>query len=253
MHWFYVEKSQISKNEVRITGSDVNHIKNVLRMEIGEHLVICDREGKDYYCELASLSKEEVVAKINQINDTESELPARLYLFQGIPKKDKMELIVQKAVELGVYEIIPVSMKRCVAKIEEQKKEQKKLERWQGIAESAAKQSGRGMIPQIHSVMNFADAIAYGKEFDFCIVPYEQAKDMCTTVQEVKRACKGKSIGIFIGPEGGFDEKEIMQIEEAGFRAITLGKRILRTETAGLTILSILMYELEQEREQMNP
>lgn len=253
MHWFYVEKSQISENEIRITGSDVNHIKNVLRMEIGEHLVICDREGKDYYCELASLSKEEVIAKINQINDTESELPAKLYLFQGIPKKDKMELIVQKAVELGVYEIIPVSMKRCVAKIEDGKKEQKKLERWQGIAESAAKQSGRGIIPQIHSVMNFSEAVAYGKELEFCLVPYELAKDMSTTVEEVKRACKGTSIGIFIGPEGGFDEKEIAQIEEAGFRSITLGKRILRTETAGLTILSILMYELEQEREQMNP
>lgn len=251
MHWFYVEKSQISEDEIRITGSDVNHIKNVLRMEAGEHVVICDREGKDYYCELASLSKDEVIAKINQINDTESELPAKLYLFQGIPKKDKMELIIQKAVELGAYEVIPVSMKRCVAKIEDGKKEQKKLERWQGIAESAAKQSGRGIVPQIHSVMSFKEAVAYGKELEYCLVPYEQAKNIATTVEQVKQACNGKSIGIFIGPEGGFDEKEIEQIEEAGFHAITLGKRILRTETAGLTILSILMYELEQKREGM--
>ncbi len=251
MHWFYVEKSQISDERISITGSDVNHIKNVLRMEIGEHVVICDREGKDYYCEILSLGKDEVVAKINQINDTESELPAKLYLFQGIPKKDKMELIVQKAVELGVHEVIPVSMKRCVAKIEDGKKEAKKLERWQGIATSAAKQSGRGIIPQIHSVMSFKEAVSYGKELMYCIVPYEQAKDMDTTVKQVKEACKGKSIGIFIGPEGGFDEKEIEAIEEAGFHAITLGKRILRTETAGLTILSILMYELEQKRESM--
>lgn len=251
MHWFYVEKSQINENEIRITGSDVNHIKNVLRMEIGEHLVICDREGKDYYCELASLSSDEVIAKINEINDTESELPAKLYLFQGLPKKDKMELIVQKAVELGVYEIIPVSMKRCVAKIEDAKKEKKKLERWQGIAESAAKQSGRGIIPNIHSVMSFQEAVAYGKELDICIVPYELAKDMSATVQQVKRACNAKSIGIYIGPEGGFDEKEIALIEEAEFGAVTLGKRILRTETAGLTILSILMYELEQGRDCM--
>lgn len=249
MHWFYVEKSQISENEIKITGSDVNHIKNVLRMEIGEHIVICDREGKDYYCELTSINKDEVTAKINQINDTESELLAKLYLFQGIPKKDKMELIVQKAVELGVHEVIPVSMKRCVAKIEDHKKEQKKLERWQGIATSAAKQSGRGMIPKIHSVMQFSDAVAYAEELEYCLVPYELAEDMKTTVKEVKRACKGKSIGIFIGPEGGFEEKEIAKIEEAGFCAVTLGKRILRTETAGLTILSILMYELEQERE----
>lgn len=248
MHWFYVEKSQISENEIKITGQDVNHIKNVLRMEIGEHLVICDREGKDYYCELASLSQEEVVAKINQINDTESELPAKLYLFQGIPKKDKMELIIQKAVELGAYEVIPVAMKRCVAKIEDRKKEQKKLERWQGIATSAAKQSGRGIIPEIHSVMSLKEAISFAKELDCNLVPYEQAKDMSVTAEAVKKATKGKSIGIFIGPEGGFDEKEIELIEEAGFYAVTLGKRILRTETAGLTILSILMYELEKIR-----
>lgn len=249
MHWFYIEKSQISEDKIRITGSDVNHIKNVLRMEVGEHVVICDREGKDYYCEIASLDKEEVIAKINQINDTESELPAKIYLFQGIPKKDKMELIIQKAVELGVHEVIPVSMKRCVAKIEEGKKEQKKLERWQGISTSAAKQSGRGIIPEIHSVMSFKEAVSYAKELDYCIVPYELAENMATTVEQVKNACKGKSIGIFIGPEGGFDEKEIEQIQEADFHAITLGKRILRTETAGLTILSILMYELEQKRE----
>lgn len=251
MHWFYVEKSQISESEIRITGSDVNHIKNVLRMETGEHVVICDREGKDYYCELVSLSQDEVIAQINQINDTESELPAKLYLFQGIPKKDKMELIIQKGVELGAFEIIPVSMKRCVAKIEDGKKEQKKLERWQGIATSAAKQSGRGIIPNVHSVMSFKEAVSYGKQMDCCLVPYEQAENMSTTVEQVKKASKSKSVGIFIGPEGGFDENEIELIEEAGFHAVTLGKRILRTETAGLTILSILMYELEQVRESM--
>lgn len=248
MHWFYVEKSQIDNEKIRITGEDVNHIKNVLRMDIGEHVVICDREGKDYYCTLESLSSDEVIAHIEEINDTQSELPAKIYLFQGIPKKDKMELIVQKAVELGAFEIIPVSMKRCVAKIEEGKKEAKKLERWQAIATSAAKQSGRGIIPQLHSVMTFGEAVQYAKSLDYCLVPYEQAKDMGATVEEIKNACKGKSIGVFIGPEGGFDDKEIEQIEAAGFHAITLGKRILRTETAGLTILSVLMFELEQVR-----
>lgn len=248
MHWFYVEKSQIDNEKIRITGEDVNHIKNVLRMDIGEHVVICDREGKDYYCTLESLSSDEVIAHIEEINDTQSELPAKIYLFQGIPKKDKMELIVQKAVELGAFEIIPVSMKRCVAKIEEGKKEAKKLERWQAIATSAAKQSGRGIIPQLHSVMTFGEAAQYAKSLDYCLVPYEQAKDMGATIEEIKNACKGKSIGVFIGPEGGFDDKEIEQIETAGFHAITLGKRILRTETAGLTILSVLMFELEQVR-----
>lgn len=251
MHWFYIERSQINENKIRITGPDVNHIKNVLRMEKGESLVICDKQGKDYYCELESLGEDEVIAVIREINDTESELPARIVLFQGLPKKDKMELIVQKAVELGAYEIVPVAMKRCVAKIEDRKKEKKKLERWQAISESAAKQSGRGVIPEVKHVMNFKEAVEYGKSLSCCLVPYEQAENMAVTQKEVEQAVKEKTIGVFIGPEGGFDDTEIACIEEAGFHAITLGKRILRTETAGLTTLSILMYELEKTRQEL--
>lgn len=247
MHWFYVEHSQISDSSIAIRGNDVNHIKNVLRMNVGENLVICDGEGKDYYCSIASIDKDEVLADILEINDTETELPARIYLFQGLPKKDKMELVIQKAVELGAYQIIPVAMKRCVAKIEDGKKEKKKLERWQAISTAAAKQSGRGIIPEIHSVMSFKEAIQKAKELDSTIVPYELAEGIEGSHELIKTVAKQKSIGIFIGPEGGFDDKEIALALEAGFKTMTLGKRILRTETAGLTILSILMFEMEYQ------
>lgn len=245
MHWFYVENSQIDENTITIMGPDVNHIKNVLRMEKGEKVVICNGQGKDFYCIIDFISNEQVIAKIQEMNDSESELPAKLYLFQGLPKKDKMELVIQKAVELGVYEIIPVAMKRCVAKIEDKKKEKKKLERWQAISTAAAKQSGRGMIPTVHSVMTFGEAVQYAKTLECGIVPYEQAEDIQQSKKAIHQCCKHQSIGIFIGPEGGFDEKEIEKVLEAQLAPITLGKRILRTETAGLTILSILMFELE--------
>lgn len=248
MHWFYVEHSQITETQITITGDDVNHIKNVLRMEKGEHVVICDGQGKDYYCAIDRLENDRIIAQILEINDTESELPVKYYLFQGIPKKDKMELVIQKAVELGAYEIIPVAMKRCVAKIENEKKEKKKLERWQSIATSAAKQSGRGIIPQIHSVVSFAEALQIAKDLDCTIIPYEQADGIKHSKECLEHAVKQKTVGIFIGPEGGFDDKEIAQALESGFSTITLGKRILRTETAGLTILSILMFETELEQ-----
>ena len=249
MHWFYVEHGQIKDRMITITGSDVNHIKNVLRMQKGEKLVICDGQGTDYYCSIADFSKDEVIAEILEMNDTETELDTKIYLFQGLPKKDKMELIIQKAVELGVHEVIPVSMKRCVAKIEDRKKEQKKLERWQSIATSAAKQSGRGIIPKVQGVLSFGEALQRAKELELTIIPYEQAEGMAESKKLIESACQKKSIGIFIGPEGGFDDAEIQKARENGFSTISLGKRILRTETAGLTILSILMFQMEVEQE----
>lgn len=249
MHWFYVENGQIDEHTITITGSDVNHIKNVLRMQKGEKIVICDGQGTDYYCSIVEFSKDKVITNILEMNDTETELHTNIYLFQGLPKKDKMELIIQKAVELGVHEVIPVSMKRCVAKIEDKKKEQKKLERWQTIATSAAKQSGRGIIPKIKGVMSFEDALQKAKELEFAIVPYEQAEGMAESKKLIETACKKKSIGVFIGPEGGFDDAEIQKAIEAGFSTFSLGKRILRTETAGLTILSVLMFQIETDNE----
>ena len=172
------------------------------------------------------------------------ELPAKIYLFQGLPKADKMELIIQKAVELGAFQVIPVSMKRCVVKLDE-KKADAKIKRWQGIAEAAAKQSKRGVIPTVAPVMSYVQAVKTASEMDLKLVPYELAEGMPQTKQLIESARPGQQIAIFIGPEGGFDPEEIRLATEAGIQPITLGKRILRTETAGFTTIAWLMYQLE--------
>ena len=173
------------------------------------------------------------------------ELQSRIYLFQGLPKADKMELIIQKAVELGAYEVIPVETKRCVVKLDG-KKAAKKVERWKQIAESAAKQSKRMLIPNVHEVLTFKEALKYAESMDVRLIPYELAKGMQETKEILADIQPGQSIGIFIGPEGGFEEKEVETAISEGAKPITLGKRILRTETAGLAILSVLMFQLEQ-------
>lgn len=246
MNQFFVEESQIHGSEIIIEGTDVNHIKNVLRMKAGEEVMISNGTDKHYICSIMTISEQQVVAKIVDIDTNSTELPVKLYLFQGLPKADKMELIIQKSVELGVHEIIPVAMKRCVVKLDA-KKEKSKLVRWQGIAESAAKQSKRMVIPNISRVMNFKEAVAYAKSLDYNIIPYEFANGMERSKQVVKSLSQYKSVGIFIGPEGGFEEAEIAYAKENNMQIISLGKRILRTETAGLTALSVIMFELEQD------
>lgn len=247
MYRFYVEEEQIIDNKITITGSDVNHIKNVLRMEIGEKVIVCNGQGMDYYAVIEEQTKDVILLSTLEIKPTKSELMGKIYLFQGVPKKDKMELIIQKAVELGVYEIIPVMMKRTIVKLEDKKKELKKLERWQAIAAGAAKQSGRGMIPRITETKTLTEALAYGKDLDCKIVPYENAEGISKTRDILARLNSGSSVGIFIGPEGGFEETEINQAMMTGYSPVTLGKRILRTETAGLTILSLVMLQMEQD------
>lgn len=247
MYRFYVEKCQVHERTIEITGADVNHIKNVLRMKVAEEIVLCDGEGYDYVCKIETISSDQVIACIVKKELTVTELSGKLYLFQGLPKKDKMELIIQKAVELGSYEIIPVMMKRSVVKLDDKKKEQKKRERWQAIATSAAKQSNRGIIPVVAPVMSFKEAVAYASDMELKVLPYENAKGISYTKQVIKEAKEAKSIAVFIGPEGGFEEAEVSLAREMGFKEITLGKRILRTETAGLTSLSLLMFEMEQD------
>lgn len=244
MHHFFVSPDQIDEKYVTITGGDVNHIKNVLRMKIDEELLISNGQDKDYYCKIESVSDDEIKAVILDEEFEGTELPTELYLFQGLPKSDKMELIIQKAVELGVKEIIPVATKRCVVKLDD-KKEASKIKRWQAISESAAKQSRRTIIPEVSTVMSFKEAINRAKEFELGIIPYENFKDMTETKEVLKKVQKGIKIGIFIGPEGGFEESEIQYALENGIHPISLGKRILRTETAGLAILSVLMFQLE--------
>ncbi len=246
MHRFFVEANQIDteQNQVSIVGNDVNHIKNVLRMTEGEKILISCGDEQEYTCAISELSSEEVIASIIEVTESGRELPSKIYLFQALPKGDKMELIIQKTVELGVFEIIPVETKNCVVKLDDKKKSAK-IKRWQAIAESAAKQSKRMIIPEIHDVMRLSDAITYAKELDVCVIPYELAENMQHTRELLGQIQPGQSIGIFIGPEGGFEEEEVQTALKNQIEPITLGKRILRTETAGLAVISILMYLLE--------
>ena len=245
MHHFFVEPSKIQGNHIFIDGPDVNHIRNVLRMNPGEEVNVTDGTGeKVYRCAIAAIGEDTVELNIMWAQEKGMELPSKIYLFQGLPKSDKMELIIQKAVELGAFQIIPVAMKRCVVKLDE-KKADSKIKRWQGIAEAAAKQSKRGVIPTVAPVMSYVQAVKTASEMDLKLVPYELAEGMPQTKQLIESARPGQQIAIFIGPEGGFDPEEIRLATEAGIQPITLGKRILRTETAGFTTIAWLMYQLE--------
>lgn len=256
MYHFFVSQEQIQEyrdaengqdgclGQIVIIGSDVNHIKNVLRMKIDEEVLVSNGVDKDYHCRIAEIGAEKVVAEILSVDEEGTELSARLYLFQGLPKQDKMELIVQKAVELGAYQVIPVSMHRSVVKLDA-KKADAKVKRWNGIAESAAKQSKRMVIPEVTEVMTVKEALAYAAGFDLKLLPYENARGMAATKECMEKVKPGMRIAVFIGPEGGFEDSEVELAKAAGFETISLGKRILRTETAGLTTLSLLMYQLE--------
>ncbi len=247
MHQFFIDDSQIGKEYITITGSDVNHIKNVLRMKTGEKIRVSSTSGQDFYCEIAEVADEFVQADI--LNEAAStELPSTIYLFQALPKGDRMEYVIQKAVELGVYEIIPVSMKYCVVKLDE-KKAANKVKRWQAISESAAKQSKRSMIPRIHPVMNFKEAVSYAGTCDLCLVPYENERGMSATAQALKKVIPGASVSVLIGPEGGFADEEIEAVR-GDMEILSLGKRILRTDTAAICTMSMLMLELEQKMEE---
>lgn len=246
MYQFFVEDDQIGADVINITGADVNHIRNVLRMKPGEQVRISNQRGRDFLCSVAALSEQEVLLNIEQRDIKSTELSSRIYLFQGIPKGERMETVIEKAVELGVYEIIPVAMKYCVVKLDE-KKAQKKVARWQEIARSAAKQSKRSLIPQIHPIMGFREAAAYATQCDRCLVPYENEEGMAAARRAFEHLADAGSISVFIGPEGGFAEEEIGALRDQAL-VLSLGARILRTDTAAITMLSLLMMELEQEQ-----
>lgn len=245
MYHFFVDPGQIQGTQIFITGKDVNHIKNVLRMRIGEEVSVGNGiDGKEYRCAIDAFEEESVVCKLLFVKEDGVELPVKVTLFQGLPKADKMELIIQKAVELGVYEIVPVATKRCVVKLDA-KKEASKIIRWQAIAEAAAKQSKRAVVPQIKPVMSMKEAILAASEMEHKIIPYELAEGMDKTKEVFEGFTPGTQVAVFIGPEGGFEESEVEAAKEAGVVPISLGKRILRTETAGFTVLAWIMYELE--------
>lgn len=259
MYQFFVEENQLSGDRISILGSDVNHIKNVLRMKPGERVrVSVSYNGRSFFGIIDSIADDEVIVFIESEDESGTELENRIYLFQGLPKGDKMELIIQKAVELGVYEIIPVTMKNCVVKLDD-KKATNKVKRWNSISESAAKQSKRTLIPEVKMPLTWKEALKRAEELDIVLVPYECERGMEATRNIMKNIKQGQSIAIFIGPEGGFSPEEIegicptkeiemdtpMTIHEKSHR-ISLGRRILRTETAGIATVSMLIFCLDE-------
>lgn len=241
MYNFFVNSNDINDNFAKISGEDYNHIRNVLRMKIGTKILINDKEkSNSYLAEIQEIGAKEIICKVIE-KMASNEMSVNVTLFQGIPKSDKMEYIIQKSVELGVSEIVPTEMKNCVAKINN---EENKLTRWNKISETAAKQSKRSIIPKVESKISFDDLLNRIKEFDLVIVAYENEKH--TSLKDVLQNCKGvKNIAIIIGPEGGIDTKELKLLEDNGVQVASLGKRILRTETAPIVMLSMILYEYE--------
>lgn len=242
---FFVKSNQINNSEINIIGEDVKHIKNVLRKQIGDKIEVCNQDnGDSYKCEIELLEENEIKSKIiEKLENIQEKVQVDIY--QGLPKSDKMELIIQKSVELGANSIIPVNMKRCVVKLEG-KDEIKKNERWQKIAESAAKQCGRNFIPEVKHLINIKEVCNFIDKYDAIIVAYENEKENTLKSELKKLKSSSLKIGIVIGPEGGFEENDIKLLKESGAQIVTLGDRILRTETVALNVLSIIMYEYEQ-------
>ena len=242
----FADPSDVQDELLTITGPEVNHIRNVMRLKPGEEIsVSIGGDGKEYRYGIESYTEDSVLCRLRFVKDKEVELPVKVLLFQGLPKADKMDLIVQKAVELGAAEIIPVSMERCVVKLDAGKAA-KKTARWQTIAESAASQSRRSINPRVLAPMSMREAVEYAKEqTEVRVIPYELQEDDGSVKQYLESLKEGQSVSIFIGPEGGFTPAEVELAKEAGIRPISLGRRILRTETAGLAILSWLIYILE--------
>ena len=242
MQQIFVNEEPI-EGRFTVTGDDMHHLVRVVRIKKGEIIRVSTAAGNNYLCAVSDiLDKELLVDVTEQVNSTE--LSNKIYLFQAIPKGDKMETIIEKTVELGVYEIIPVQMKNCIVKLDDKKKKNK-LSRYQTVALTAAKQSKRSIVPAIHDVLSFKEAMEYAANFDLLLLPYESKNGMKDTYDVINGLQKGQSVGIFIGPEGGFDESEIELVKDK-CKLISLGRRILRTETAAICSLSMLMLKSEE-------
>ena len=252
MHRFFTEEINSSEQLVRLTGQDAAHAARVLRLEPGDQILVGAGDGRDYTCRIKTISPEEVTAAIEDISGNTAELPIEITLYQGFPKGDKMDLILQKTVELGVFRVVPVWMSRSVVKMDDAKAK-KRRERYQSIAEAAAKQSGRGVVPEVGTFLSMKDAIQDAAKLDRVFVPYENAGGMDRTrallekLREDSASGAAKSLGVFIGPEGGFEESEISALKEIGAEVITLGHRILRTETVAMALLAVLGYIFEKD------
>ena len=247
MSKFFVRENQISNNKIEILDDDVNHIKNVLRLSVDEEIKVCDQDSsKNYNCKILEISPKKVICEIFEELENEAEGNVELHIYQGLPKADKMELIIQKGTELGVSEFIPVNMKRCIVKLDG-KDETKKIDRWNKISEVAAKQSGRDIIPKVRSLETIKQLENKIKEYDLFLVAYEMEKDnyIKNELQKIKLLKSNYKIAVLIGPEGGLELSEVDMLKTAGAKVISLGSRILRTETVALQVSSIIMYELE--------
>ena len=246
---FFVTQEQIKENKIYIKGQDVNHIKKVLRAEIGDSIEICDKTNqKNYDCKIEELNEENIKCIINKELNTKTESDIEVTIFQGLPKADKMELVIQKSVELGAFEIIPVKTGRCIVKLDK-KSEMNKINRWNKISEVAAKQCGRDFVPKVKELANVNDICNSCQNYDTVLVAYEKEEKntLKNELSKLKERNNEKiKIGVLIGPEGGLDIKEVELLTKAGAKIITLGKRILRTETVALNVLSNIMYELEE-------
>ena len=249
MENFFISPDQVSEGEIRLEGGELHHLKDVLRYRVGDEVVAQDGTGMEYHCRVAAFEEGAALLSIQSCLAVSHELPVKISLYQALPKADKMELIIQKAVELGAERIVPVETARCVVKLDARKAE-KKRERWQAIAASAAKQSGRSFIPQVGPLLSYEDALREIGQLDLALIPYERASGMEKTRQILGEAKTGKSVGILIGPEGGFEEGEVQRAVAAGAKEITLGRRILRTETAGMAVLAYLMLSLDTDEEE---
>lgn len=225
----------INENTAVIEGEDVSHISRVLRMTEGEELTLCDGEGNDYTCKITEITKKSITCEVLSKIKNQSEPECRVTLFQALPKGAKMEYIIQKCVEIGVCEIVPMMTRRVIGKPSD------KGERWNKVSEEAAKQSGRGIIPKVLPPVSFKEALEQMKNCDLAVMPYECEQE--THLLDVLRGKTPKTVGIMIGPEGGFDPDEVAAVQKEGIKTVTLGKRILRTETAGLSVVSNIMYE----------
>lgn len=239
MHRFFSPKSSFGDGSAKITGDNVSHITRVLRLKENDSVILCDGEKTDYHCTISHIEKDFVELKIDKVLPNTAESSVDITLYQCLPKSDKMDFIIQKSVELGVNRIVPVESARCVAKI---KDDEKKRIRWQKIAEEAAKQSGRGIIPEVLSAISFDKAIA--SSHDLKIMPYECEE--CNNLSDALLQKDVKSIAVFIGPEGGFEESEAKKALDENVKTVTLGKRILRCETAGIATVSAIMYAFDQ-------
>lgn len=244
---FFVTEEQIEKDRIRIEGEDYNHAVRVLRLRPGEKVMVSDPAGTDYYSAVEEIreAEEELLLKVLEVSEENHELPAHITLYQSLPKSDKLELIIQKAVELGVSRIVPVESRNCVVKLEPKKAESKRT-RWQAIAEAAAKQSKRSVIPEVAAPVSFTEAVRQAEaESNVRIIPYENEKGMISTCEAIVQFMPGSDIAIFVGPEGGYDPMEVKFAENHGITPVSLGKRILRAETAALAVLSLVMIRLE--------